>query len=693
MDPSKIIITALKKHQSGNLQAARLGYESALNIDSDNIDALHLLGVLENQTKNPNAAISLINRAIDLRPDFAEAYNSLGNVHCDLKNWSDAEVCYERAIKANSEFAGAHLNLGLVLRHKGDFAGALIQYAQALECQPAFADAHFNRGNTLRELGQLTEAAASYRSALKLDDKLKDVRQNLAVTLQELGDSALEAQNWKAAVAAYSEALTSGQDNASLRNNFGNSLFNSGNTDGAIEQLSTALRQDPKYVAAYNNLGAILEKTGNLFEAMEYYNHALIIEPNFSSALNNLANVQRATDQSEAAMGNYLKAVSINPKFLDAHFNLGNAYKEAGAFSKATKSYKRVLEIDPQYAGAYRHLALLGELSGSAVVNLKALIENKSRISLPVRSELCFAMGKVLEDQKEFDGAFEMYLAGNTCKRQTFDYKIECDKDWFDRIRQFFTPQLFNLTLDSTHDASPIFIVGLPRSGTSLVEQILASHPNIEGAGELTEITDIATDAGFPEVVIESKPNSLNYYGDAYISKIKTRFPSASHITDKMPHNFLFLGFIRLVFPKARIIHCKRDPIATCLSLYKTLFRDELKFSYDLTELGLYYCLYSELMEHWRSVLPGGFFELSYENLIANQETETEKLLNYVCLPWDNSCMSFHKSERHVKTASNFQVRQPMYESSIDSWKNFNKHLNPLYSLLNNNENKLKYNN
>lgn len=275
-------------------------------------------------------------------------------------------------------------------------------------------------------------------------------------------------------------------------------------------------------------------------------------------------------------------------------------------------------------------------------------------------------------------------------KRSGYDYSLEEDKEFFSCIKEMFSAELFKKHSNSgTDNNAPIFILGMPRSGTTLTEQILSSHQMVYGAGELPDIRKLLSQmcgAGeykkFPKLVGSLGNDDLSRIGSEYIKGLRKRNSSAEHITDKMPHNFLHVGMIRLMLPNAKIIHCKRDPIDNCLSIFKQNFGGVHKYAYDLAELGGYHLLYQDLMEHWNKVLPGFVFELQYEDMVADQEGMTRKLLEFCGLPWDDNCLQFHKSERTVKTASYTQVRKKIYSDSVQLWKRYEQELQPLISAL-----------
>ena len=309
--------------------------------------------------------------------------------------------------------------------------------------------------------------------------------------------------------------------------------------------------------------------------------------------------------------------------------------------------------------------------------------------SLPMedRRDLHFALGKAYADLDQRERSFHHLLEGNALKRREFVYDEAETLGFLDRIRTVFTAELMH-SKRGLGDASmvPIFIVGMPRSGTTLVEQILASHPKVFGAGELKEFSKAATSLGmsngalsFPEVVPALSAEQLRQLGTSYLDGVAAAAPKAERITDKMPANFSFVGLIHLALPNARIIHMRRDPIDTCLSCFSQLFAGDVPYCYNLGELGRYYRAYQTLMEHWRRVLPAGLMlEVEYEKVVADIEGQARQTVAYCGLEWDDACLDFYKTQRPIRTASATQVRQPIYRTSVGRWKPYQHLLQPL---------------
>jgi tetratricopeptide (TPR) repeat protein len=379
----------------------------------------------------------------------------------------------------------------------------------------------------------------------------------------------------------------------------------------------------------------------------------------------------------------------MNPKETTTYFNMGNVLRELGQLDDSISSYKKALSLRPDYVEAYRvlslaqkHTELTDDISKYENMYLHGNLIDEKKIHLG------FALGKIFEDLKDYDKSFGFLIEANYLKRKSYNYSIKNDHDRFERIKQTFSQSFFSSHRETgNQDRTPIFIVGLPRSGSSLIEQILASHPQVFGAGEVSILFDVVYDTWLgiktkpiPEFLSDLNGDRLTMMGSEYIERIRGYSKDKAHITDKNLFNFLHVGLIKAILPNAKVIHCKRNPMDNCLSLFKNYFESNksFKFAYNLIELGQYYNLYRDLMEHWENVLPGFMYSINYEEMVSDQENQSRKLLEFCGLPFDEACLNFFKKERSVKTISSMQVRQPIYKSSVELWRRYEKHLEPL---------------
>jgi tetratricopeptide (TPR) repeat protein len=391
---------------------------------------------------------------------------------------------------------------------------------------------------------------------------------------------------------------------------------------------------------------------------------------------------------ADAALVHFRRAIARKPALADAHNNIGNVLKEDGEIAAAREAYERAIELDPRETAYYVNLAdakkfTAGDASLAAMEDQARNAESMTPIG---RSRLKFALAKAYDDLGRYDEAFASMREGNALKRGGLSYDETRALESFDRIRSTFDRTLL-AKAGGFSSSLPVFVVGMPRSGTTLIEQILASHPAVYGAGELADfnwLVDQLPGTGgnvfrYPEDATALSADQLTSLGKAYVDRQRARAPNAERVTDKMPANFMFLGLIHMALPQARIIHVQRDPRDTCLSCYSKLFTAEQNFSYELGELGRYYRKYVELMAHWRDVLPkGGLLEVRYEDVIADLEASARRIVDFCGLGWHPNCIAFHETRRPVRTASATQVRRPIYRTSEGRWRPYERHLGPL---------------
>jgi tetratricopeptide (TPR) repeat protein len=467
-----------------------------------------------------------------------------------------------------------------------------------------------------------------------------------------------------------------------------------GRKDMAIDLFRQAIdvrSDDPFY---HNNLGVALQELARFAEAEAQFRRSLALSPDYLDAHNNLGNALWEQGRFTEAVAHYQRAIALRPDCAIAHANLGNALQTNGDIEPARREFERAIELEPTRGRHYRYLVNTKRIAaGDRVLGaMEALARDMCSLPAEDSKNLHFALGKAYADLAQPVRSFRHLLRGNALRRAEFNYDEPALLDFFRRIRASFTPELMKARRDlGAPSRAPIFIVGMPRSGTTLVEQVLSSHPAVFGAGELSDVSLaaarlIAPDAGaasFPEIVPLLSERELRQFGEQYLAGVTALAPAADRITDKMPENFRYLGLIHLALPNARIIHVRRDPLDTCLSCFSTLFEVGHHYTYDLTELGGFYRGYATMMEHWRRVLPAGaMLETRYEDVVADVEGEARRMLAFCGLPWDAACLAFHQTRRPVKTASLIQVRQPIYRASVGRSRPYRALLRPLSDAL-----------
>ena len=496
-----------------------------------------------------------------------------------------------------------------------------------------------------------------------------------------------------------------------------------GEIDSSIISFNKAIELKPDYDEAYFNLGVAFHQTGQLGEAINCYERAISIKHAYPTAHNNLGLIALSQGQLDNALKSFEWAVAYSPEYAEAHNSLGAALQELKQFEKAKVSFKKAVALNPQYAQGLHNLAILSEIINlpdeaseyyekalAVEPNYAEAYRNQSRtkkykkndpqiaqmqsiysndnLSISDKVHINFALAKVNEDlgnQKDF---FKHLDEGSRLRKKQLNYNINETEEFHSSLVRLFSedkPKIKKLSLGPL-DIRPIFIVGMPRSGTSLVEQIISSHHSVHGAGELNNFKNVVTPA--LKNYIGNLTNTINEddllsIRKNYIKSLMDLNVSEKIITDKMPVNFRMIGLILTAIPEAKIIHLTRNPKATCWSNYKHYFANENGFTFDQEDLARFFILYQELMGFWHKSFPNKIHDISYERLTTHQEDETQKLLKYCELDWDNNCLNFHKNTRAVHTASASQVRQKMYQGSSDAWKKYEKFLQPLIMGLN----------
>ena len=459
-----------------------------------------------------------------------------------------------------------------------------------------------------------------------------------------------------------------------------------------IEILNQAIKIEPKNVLVLNNLGLIHSNLNNLETAENYLERALKIKENYLEASINLGNVKLELNKNVEAIRILTHVLDENKNNYFLNFTLGNAYQQSGYFEKSKKYFDKCLKINPNNTTADKSISLMIKYNKDHE-HLKNM-EAKLNHSLSTQNQmfLNFALGKAYEDCGNFKTSFICYKKANDIKNKLVNFNLKKENEFFIKLKNLFLNT--NLQLENTQNKNNkviIFVLGMPRSGTSLVEQILSSHKKIYGAGELSYITDLVNKKfqkniiSFTEDKIDNYP--IEYFDDLkiqYLNNLKKYNFKENYLVDKAPLNFKWIGFILKALPNSKIIHCNRDPMDICWSNYKNFFSSKkLNFSYNFRNLGEYYKLYFDLMQFWNTLYKDKIYNFSYESLINNTEEETKKLINYCELEWDENCLNFYKNKKNVSTASLAQVRKPIYKSSIKSWHNYSKELDELKKILN----------
>ncbi|WFP62037.1 tetratricopeptide repeat-containing sulfotransferase family protein [Mesorhizobium sp. WSM4904] len=458
----------------------------------------------------------------------------------------------------------------------------------------------------------------------------------------------------------------------------------------ALRYFARAVAEEPRNPHYHLSLGEAYLKVSEFTPAIRHIQQALALKPNLVEALCALGDAYNSFDKGEMALPLFEKALKIDRDHPLARIGLPRALTSLGRMDEAALHLKEAIERRIAVPAAYNALVGTRKYTEEPPELAAILTELQDPGRMPEEAAaLHHAAGKVLNDLRRYKEAIDHFKQGNRARGQIFD--IGSYRRWVDALIETFTPELVaSMAAYGNPSEAPVFVVGMPRSGTTLTEQICASHPDVHGAGELSKLRRIANglglrdsaDANIAKSVATITPELTETLAAEHLAYLRERAPDSFRIVDKMPHNFELIGLIGILFPNARIIHCRRDAIDNCISCFVLQFSEAHSYSADLETLGLYYREYDRLMRHWSKVLPGRIFENQYETLIENQEKQSRRLIDYLGLPWDEACLRFFDRAGSVNTYSNWQVRQPIYKSSVKRWKNYESEIQPLIEAL-----------
>ena len=646
---------AVAAFQGGRLDEAAGRLQRILGGQPGMPDALHLLGLVVHLQGDNAAAADLIARAIAAAGDKPRFHHNHGIVLRALGRLDEAEAAQRRAVALKPDYVEAHNHLGDLLQNLGRGDDAETAYRRAIACSPGDPRLHNNLGALLSEMRRFEDAAEALRRALTVRPDYAAAHANLGAALLELGDE-----------------------------------------EKAETHCRRAIELDPNNVDARNNLAMVLRERRDLKAADEALRAAIALAPDRADLHSALGKVLKDDGQPAAAEAACRRALDIVPDYADAHTGLGIALVDRGRIEEAVVCFRKALEIDPDNAGALYQLSVsqMQEMDDDDIGRMTGLLGD-DRLTPRLRTTLCFALAKAHEKRGETERAFTHYRDGNARRRAAAaeaGERFDADEDSRQAARIMATfdgPFLAERAAFGDPSTLPAFVVGMPRSGTTLVEQIVASHPRTFGAEELGDVPELTkvlpailgTERAYPECVDRLDALTAARLAGDYLDHLRALAPEAERVTDKNPFNFRHLGLIALLFPKARVVHCRRDPRDTALSCYINNL-DVPTWSTDLADIGRYMRSYEALMEHWRAVLPLPVLDVVYEDMIADQEGQSRRLIDFLGLPWDPACLAFHETERVVLTASSWQVRRPLYAASVGRWRAFKDFLGPLQMAL-----------
>jgi tetratricopeptide (TPR) repeat protein len=571
------------------------------------------------------------------------------------------------------------LKRGIAKQRAGQLLSAKLIYQSVLKEQPLQADALHLLGTIYQHAKHYEQAAELIEKAIKINPRVSDYYNNCGTVYHSLDKDELS-------IARYEKALELSPKFAEAHNNLGVVYRAQGRLDDAIACYERAISIKPDYAEAHNNLG---NSIGINVNAIKHFKQAIAINSEYAEAHLNLGIVCKGLGRLNDATDSLKKAIEIKSDYAEAYQCLGNIFNELGRKNNAKIFFKKALAIKPDFAEAHESLSFVNPILKNASV-IEDLISSPS-VSEEDLIHYHFALGKIYEANEMYDLSFESYQKANGLKRKSITYVPKKSSAYIDQIIRVYSKQYVQDKASFGSESElPVFIVGMPRSGTTLVEQIVSSHPQVTGAGEISLLSRIengiadkvSSSNNYPECMLNFSDSFALACANEYLTELVHHSSSSLRITDKMPHNFLRIGLINTLFPRARIIHCHRNALDTCASIYLNYFKYSHNYSFDLQELGYHYLDYRRLMDHWQHLYPSKILNVEYEALVLNQENISKEIIDYLGLDWDETCLDFHKNKRAVKTASNLQVRKPIYKNSISRWKKYESHLGPLISIL-----------
>ena len=594
--------------------------------------------------------------------------------------FEDAERQYRAVLEAEALNVHALNLLGIVCLETGRAKEAVEWISRAVEQTPGDAEALANLGVALKDVGRLTEAAEVIHRSLTVNRRNPVGYNNLGNILSELGRD-------HEAVDAFRSAVKLDPGYAACLANLAAALLKLRQINPALAAAQRSVELNPRLAEGFNRLGEVHMRMARHAEAATDFRTAISLRPDYFDAMINLSSALKETGDIDAGEAVLRDVISKGPSSALARNSLGVFLEQKGDVAGAAAQFRAAIAEAPAYASPHYQLAQLKgvELSPAEIAAVEELYE-RAEPGGDDKAPLAFALACIRERQKSYDEAFHLWSVGQGIKARAYPYDDRKVEQFYGRIATAFSSPFGGHVDAPTGDGPrPMFVLGMPRSGTTLAEQVLVSHPEIAGVGEVSLMEDTVNEAvrlaalEFPECVARLSAKDLRYLGEYYRSRLRTRAPgSYAFIVDKTPMNFQYVGFIAAILPDAAIIHCRRHPMDNCLSIFKLPFEESHSYSHSLEALGQYYSRYAGLMDHWRLLFGDRIIELNYEDQVADLELGTRRLLCQLGLKFHDAVLQFHTTQRLIKTPSASQVRQPIYRDSVSAWRRYERQLAPL---------------
>jgi tetratricopeptide (TPR) repeat protein len=629
-------------------------------------------------------AEALCRNELASRPDDVNVLGLLGAVLLKTQRFDEAETTLKETIRLAPTFAKPHQDIGYLLLEQKRPEEAIEYLQKATTLDPGVALAFFNLGKALAMLGRGQEADAAFEASFELDP----VRKTLALAAEHQREGRLQE-----AERAYRTVLRSNPRNVDALRLLGRMAYGAGRLEEAERLLRRAVEQAPDFVGAVVDLARVLRETHHYEESIAWFRKAIALEPTHVQAHFQLGGVLSQAALTYEAIDAFETVLKLKPEYAGAFLSLGHVLKTVGRQDEAVAAYRECIRIRPDNGQTHWSLANLKtyRLTEDDIADMEQRVAS-SDLSDDSRVNFLFALAKAYEDGGDFERAWGYYAKGNSTRRMLESYDPVRTEITNDAIVTVFDAEFLdrNTGLGNPDDA-PIFVLGLPRSGSTLLEQILASHSRVEGTSELPYLQQVAHSlsrnradgVNYPQAVRELSAEHFQTLGRDYLQLARlNRTEGTPHFVDKMPNNFPAVGFIHLIFPNAKIIDARRHPLDACVSCYRQLFAKGQSFTYDLTDIGEYFLQYQRMMDHWHEVLPGRVLTVQHEEVVRDLDTQVRRILDYCELPFEDACLNYHETDRPIRTASSEQVRRPVYTDSLGFWRHYEAHIGELVEVL-----------
>ena len=665
----KALQMGINAHKQRRFREADLYYTAILNSQPNHPDANHNMGLIAVEVGKFEEAIPFFKIALEASPKILQFWLSYIDALINICKFEEAAAVLGEARQAQSDDE-SFKTFQKELNNRNCLINALKSMRDPTESQISRLIKFFDEKQYRKTLQGITTLLKHYPKSFILHN------------IQ--GASYAQLGHLEDAIECYKRAIVIKSDYPDAFNNMGNALKDQGKLEAAIDSFKIALSIKPDLYEAYNSMGNALKDQGKLCEAELAFKEAITLRPDYYKAFNNMGFTMQLQGKIDEALNAYKKSISINPNYAEAYNNLGNALQDIGEFNKAKKAYAKAISIKPRFSEAHRHLSAINHYTEDDphFIQVQKFFSDETTDDY-CKCNLSFALAKMYEDIGKLEKAFEFLSHGNFLRKKLLNYSIENDKKFFYQLKN--TQKSLSRKSISIREKksliTPIFIIGMPKSGTTLVEQIISSHSKVTGAGELNFVSKYGRLLAHGEKSIDQ--DSIADFRKKYLREITNRSDGNFFVTDKMPSNFCFIPLICLALPEAKIIHVKRDPMATCWSNFKQYFAFEAHgYCYNLNDLVTFYGLYEDLMESWQTHYGARIYNLDYEKLTTYQNKETKRLIKNLDLTWENACLAPQSNNRSVRTGSQQQVRQKVYKGSSKAWLKYKPFLNGAFDSL-----------